>query len=153
MITVSALALTVPAFAQDTPPQEGADSAPAKDIVVTGSRIPGRTIAESPVPIDVISGDQLAASGQTETNKVLNQLVPSFNFPQPSLTDGTDSLRPATLRGLAPDQTLVLINGKRRSDAAPARSTSTKFRRSRSTGSKCCATAPRRNMARTRSPA
>jgi len=118
MITVSALALTVPAFAQDTPPQEGADSAPAKDIVVTGSRIPGRTIAESPVPIDVISGDQLAASGQTETNKVLNQLVPSFNFPQPSLTDGTDSLRPATLRGLAPDQTLVLINGKRRHTAA-----------------------------------
>ena len=42
------------------------------------------------------------------------QLVPSFNFPQPSITDGTDVIRPATLRGLAPDQTLVLVNGKRR---------------------------------------
>jgi iron complex outermembrane receptor protein len=118
MITVSALALAMPALAQETPPADGADAAPARDIVVTGSRIPGRTVADSPVPIDVIGGDQLAASGQTETNKILNQLVPSFNFPQPSLTDGTDSLRPATLRGLAPDQTLVLINGKRRHTAA-----------------------------------
>src|SRR3546814_5038351 len=66
------------------------------------------------VPIDVISADALANSGTTETNRLLNQLVPSFNFPQPSLTDGTDSLRPATLRGLAPDQVLVLVNGKRR---------------------------------------
>ena len=52
--------------------------------------------------------------GQTETNKILNNLVPSFNFPQPSIADGTDALRPATLRGLSPDQTLVLVNGKRR---------------------------------------
>jgi iron complex outermembrane receptor protein len=83
-------------------------------IVVTGSRSTGRTVANSPVPIDVIGADSLSQSGYTETNKVLNQLVPSFNFPQPSLTDGTDSLRPATLRGLAPDQVLVLVNGKRR---------------------------------------
>src|SRR3546814_11451496 len=62
------------------------------------------TVADSAVPIDVISADALANSGTTETNRLLNQLVPSFNFPQPSLTDGTDSLRPATLRGLAPDR-------------------------------------------------
>src|SRR3546814_14772877 len=72
------------------------------------------TVADSAVPIDVISADALANSGTTETNRLLNQLVPSFNFPQPSLTDGTDALRPATLRGLAPDQVLVLVNGKRR---------------------------------------
>lgn len=60
----------------------------------------------------------MTRGGATETNKLLSQLVPSFNFPQPSLTDVTDSLRPATLRGLAPDQTLVLINGKRRHTAA-----------------------------------
>jgi iron complex outermembrane receptor protein len=47
-------------------------------------------------------------------NRVLNQLVPSYNFPQPTITDGTDHIRPATLRGLSPDQTLVLVNGKRR---------------------------------------
>ena len=56
----------------------------------------------------------IATSGQTETNKILNSLVPSFNFPQPSIADGTDALRPASLRGLSPDQTLVLVNGKRR---------------------------------------
>ncbi|WP_217694675.1 hypothetical protein, partial [Serratia marcescens] len=61
-------------------------------------------------PVDVIGGEQLTHAGYTETSRLLNQLVPSFNFPQPSLTDGTDSLRPATLRGLAPDQTLVPVN-------------------------------------------
>ena len=66
------------------------------------------------MPIDVIGSEALTNTGLTETNKILNQLVPSFNFPQPSIADGTDVLRPATLRGLSPDQTLVLINGKRR---------------------------------------
>ncbi len=66
------------------------------------------------MPIDVISAEDLSASGLVETNKILNQLVPSFNFPQPSITDGTDVVRPASLRGLSPDQTLVLVNGKRR---------------------------------------
>lgn len=118
-LSVSSVALSMPALAQEVPAPQAEDTPITEDtIVVTGSRIGGRTIAESPVPIDVIGGDQLANSGQTETNKVLNQLVPSFNFPQPSLTDGTDSLRPATLRGLAPDQTLVLLNGKRRHQAA-----------------------------------
>src|SRR3546814_7352637 len=78
---------------------------PSQTIIVTGSRVSDRTVADSPVPVDVIGGEQLQNSGYSETNKVLNQLVPSFNFPQPSLTDGTDSMRPATLRGLAPDQT------------------------------------------------
>lgn len=101
---------TAPAFAQ-----EGANDADANEtIIVTGTRRTDRTIADSTVPIDVISSESLQNSGTTETNRLLNQLVPSFNFPQPSLTDGTDSLRPATLRGLAPDQVLVLVNGKRR---------------------------------------
>lgn len=119
-LSVSVLALATPAFAQDagTPPAQQDEGVTGETIVVTGNRIGGRTVADSPVPIDVIGGDQLLNSGATETNKVLNQLVPSFNFPQPSLTDGTDSLRPATLRGLAPDQTLVLVNGKRRHQAA-----------------------------------
>ncbi|WP_082665074.1 TonB-dependent receptor plug domain-containing protein [Sphingopyxis sp. H115] len=105
--------VAVPAFAQD-----GGAAAEAADesatIIVTGTRRTDRTVADSTVPIDVISSDSLQNSGTTETNRLLNQLVPSFNFPQPSLTDGTDSLRPATLRGLAPDQVLVLVNGKRR---------------------------------------
>jgi iron complex outermembrane receptor protein len=103
-----------PAFAQD-----GAYAADdSATIIVTGTRRTDRTVADSAVPIDIISGDSLQNSGTTETAKLLNQLVPSFNFPQPSLTDGTDSLRPATLRGLAPDQVLVLVNGKRRHQSA-----------------------------------
>lgn len=125
---LSALALTAsPAFAQDSATAEEqaaaqdeaaaeADAEPAPDstIVITGTRRTDRTVADSPVPVDLIGSEAIVNSGQTETNKILNQLVPSFNFPQPSIADGSDALRPATLRGLSPDQTLVLINGKRR---------------------------------------
>jgi iron complex outermembrane receptor protein len=89
-------------------------SSPAEEIVVTGTRRSNRTIADSPVPIDVIGAEVLQNVGSTDTNKALSMLVPSFNFPQPSITGGTDIIRPATLRGLGPDQTLVLVNGKRR---------------------------------------
>ena len=110
VVLVASGGVAVPAFAQ-----EGIDDASdSATIIVTGTRRTDRTIADSTVPIDVISSEALQNSGTTETNRLLNQLVPSFNFPQPSLTDGTDSLRPATLRGLAPDQVLVLVNGKRR---------------------------------------
>ena len=123
-VTVSTTALFVaaanPAFAQDSAPQDAVvEEATGQDaIIVTGTRRTDRTVADSTVPVDIISAEALLNSGQTETNKLLNQLVPSFNFPQPSLTDGTDSLRPATLRGLAPDQVLVLVNGKRRHQSA-----------------------------------
>ncbi len=116
-ISISSAALLVgmasPAVAQE----EAAtveEVAPENAIIVTGTRRTDRTVADSPVPIDIISSEALQNSGTTETNRLLNNLVPSFNFPQPSLTDGTDSLRPATLRGLSPDQVLVLVNGKRR---------------------------------------
>lgn len=106
-----------PAFAQVD--SAGAEAeAPEDIIIVTGTRRTDRTVSESAVPIDVIGSDALLNQGTTETNRLLNNLVPSFNFPQPSLTDGTDSLRPATLRGLAPDQVLVLVNGKRRHSSA-----------------------------------
>ncbi len=124
-VTVSSTALFVaaanPAFAQQGTSAQATEAEEATGIdaiIVTGTRRTDRTVADSTVPVDVISGDELLNSGTTETNKLLNQLVPSFNFPQPSLTDGTDSLRPATLRGLAPDQVLVLVNGKRRHQSA-----------------------------------
>jgi iron complex outermembrane receptor protein len=113
-------AAAAPASAQQTnnnPPvsDEQANEAPAgQEIIVTGTRRSDRTVADSPVPVDVIGSDAITNTGATETNRILNQLVPSFNFPQPSIADGSDALRPATLRGLSPDQTLVLINGKRR---------------------------------------
>ena len=114
-----ALALSAtPAFAQDAAPATADTAAASPDLVVIGSRRTDRTVEDSPVPVDVIGGDALSSGGYTDTNRVLNQLVPSFNFPQPSITDGTDALRPATLRGLSPDQTLVLVNGKRRHTSA-----------------------------------
>jgi iron complex outermembrane recepter protein len=114
LASLSLTAFNTPTFAQtaETANQEAA--APDDAIIVTGTRRTDRTVADSPVPVDVIGADAIATSGQTETNKILNNLVPSFNFPQPSIADGTDTLRPATLRGLSPDQTLVLVNGKRR---------------------------------------
>jgi iron complex outermembrane receptor protein len=104
---------------QDTPAMTASGIADIADedteeIIVTGTRRDGRTIAESPVPIDVITASSLQNIGSTDTNKALSVLVPSYNFPQPSITGGTDIIRPATLRGLGPDQTLVLVNGKRR---------------------------------------
>lgn len=66
----------------------------------------------------MINAENLTQSGFTETNGLLAEQIPSFNFPQPSITDGTDVIRPATLRGLNPDQTLVLVDGKRRHTSA-----------------------------------
>ena len=82
--------------------------------VSIGSRFAERTATESMVPIDIVSAAELTAGGYTETSQMLQSLVPSFNFPRATIGDGTDNIRPATLRGLAPDQVLVLVNGKRR---------------------------------------
>lgn len=114
--SAAALLLFSPAaFAQDSA-EETLEA--GEVIIVTGTRRNDRTVADSPVPVDVISAENLTQSGYTETNRLLSEQVPSFNFPQPSITDGTDVVRPATLRGLGPDQTLVLINGKRRHTAS-----------------------------------
>ena len=107
---------TVPPAQDATTPTEAQNERPAGDetIIVTGTRRTDRTVADSPVPVDVIGTEAITHTGQTETNRILNQVVPSFNFPQPSVNDGSDAVRPATLRGLSPDQVLVLVNGKRR---------------------------------------
>ena len=85
-----------------------------EQIVVTGTRVPDRSATETAVPVDVVSGEQISNVGVTEINQALSVMLPSFNFPRPGLADGTDTIRPATLRGLSPDQTLVLVNSKRR---------------------------------------
>jgi iron complex outermembrane receptor protein len=86
----------------------------AATVVVTGTRVANRTALDTASPVDIISADTLKSSGTTEINQALSIALPSLNFPRPSLTDGTDTIRPAMLRGMAPDQTLVLVNGKRR---------------------------------------
>ncbi|RXR04295.1 TonB-dependent receptor plug domain-containing protein [Pseudoxanthomonas composti] len=83
------------------------------NVIVTGTRVADRTVAESQSPIDIISPEALSSTGTTELATALARAVPSLNFPRPAITDGTDAVRPAQLRGLSPDQTLVLVNGKR----------------------------------------
>lgn len=85
--------------------------------ITVGSRTAGLA-AEKSVPVDVLKAEQIETAGAAETNQIIQTLTPSFNFPRPTITDGTDSVRPATLRGLGPDQVLVLINGKRRHPGA-----------------------------------
>jgi iron complex outermembrane receptor protein len=89
-----------------------------EQVVVTGTRVANRSALETAAPVDVVVAEQLQNLGITEINQALAALLPSFNFPRPGLTDGTDAVRPATLRGLAPDQTLVLVNSKRLHSAA-----------------------------------
>ncbi|HEY0686488.1 MAG TPA: TonB-dependent receptor [Steroidobacter sp.] len=107
-------------LATTAPAQEAAteDEADMEQIIVTGTRVANRSALDTAVPVDVVSGEQLQNLGVTEVSQALSVTVPSFNFPRPGLNDGTDTVRPATLRGLAPDQTLVLVNGKRRHQAA-----------------------------------
>ena len=87
-------------------------------ISIIGSRFAGRSADDLPVPVDILSAEALANTGQTEVGRMLQAIAPSFNFSSSSISDGTDALRPATLRGLGPDQTLILINGKRRHQAS-----------------------------------
>ena len=118
---VSVLALASASFVASVPVAAAAadnEFAGIEEVVVVGTRRKDRTVANSNVPVDVISATELSSSGYSETNQLLSALLPSFNFPQPSLADGTDHVRPAQLRGLAPDHTLVLINGKRRHSSA-----------------------------------
>ena len=83
------------------------------ELVVIGSRTV-RTALETPAPVDVISATEIRQSGESEINQILRHLAPSFNASHQTISDGTDHINPASLRGLGPDQVLVLINGKRR---------------------------------------
>jgi iron complex outermembrane receptor protein len=90
----------------------------AAQVVITGTRVQNRSALETAVPIDVLSSDLFRNRGVPEISQALSDALPSFNYPRPGLSDATDTVRPATLRGLSPDETLVLVNGKRRHSAA-----------------------------------
>ena len=112
-----AAALALPAHAQDA--TETARKATQLDTVtVTGSRVQGRTAEETAAPVDIIGQEELANTGAMEVGQALQLLEPSFNFSRTTISDGTDVMRPATLRALGPDQVLVLVNGKRRHQQA-----------------------------------
>ncbi|MGO4686389.1 TonB-dependent receptor plug domain-containing protein [Brevundimonas sp. 2YAF1] len=110
----AALLIAGAASAQENP----ADASTVDDVVVTGSRVPSRSRLDTLAPVDVVTAETLSNRGTTEFAAALAQTVPSLSFARPSANDGSDSVRPATLRGLSPDQTLVLLNGTRRHASA-----------------------------------
>jgi iron complex outermembrane receptor protein len=120
-LAVLALGLCLPALGQQAPQGDAKDKGKITEldsVQVIGSRARDRTAAEAVAPVDVISAEQLQNAGVVEVGQALQMLEPSFNFSRTFVSDGTDILRPATLRGLGPDQVLVLVNGKRRHQQA-----------------------------------
>ncbi|TFW14947.1 TonB-dependent receptor plug domain-containing protein [Duganella callida] len=98
--------------------QDNAADSELQSVVVTGTYAKNRRTVDSESPIDIIGTRELQASGSTELATVLGRVLPSLNFPRPSGADASDAVRPAQLRGLSPDQVLVLVNGKRRHASA-----------------------------------
>jgi iron complex outermembrane recepter protein len=86
-------------------------------VVVVGSRTP-RSEGETPVPVDVVTAEQLSQTGAAETGRMLSVQAPSYTSTPQTIADGSDHIDPASLRGLGPDQVLVLVNGKRRHHSA-----------------------------------
>jgi iron complex outermembrane receptor protein len=111
LVLCAVLGAFAPAWAQsgdgDTP-----------TVVVLGSRAPVKSALDTAVPVGLISTRDMQSTGMLELGKVLQDLDPSVNFSTTFISDGTDIIRPATLRGLGPDQLLVLVNGKRRHQQA-----------------------------------
>ncbi|MFT6343176.1 MAG: iron complex outermembrane receptor protein [Paraglaciecola sp.] len=97
---------TSPVFAQET---ENTES-----IIVTGTRMTDRSAADSPVPVDIISGEDFRQNSSADVQDLLRTAVPSFNINSQPISDAATIVRPANLRGLSPDHVLVLVNGKRR---------------------------------------
>lgn len=86
-----------------------------EDVIIVGNRNAKRTKVETPVPVDVINIEKIQKSSpQITVQDLLNYVIPSFNSVRQSASDGTEHIDPVTLRGMGPDQVLVLVNGKRR---------------------------------------
>ncbi|MEX2496895.1 MAG: TonB-dependent receptor [Woeseia sp.] len=108
------LALAVPmsvVLPQHSAAQQGDEE--IEEIVTTGTRRAARSVTDSAVPIDVISGDDFIKQGATDMDALLRGAIPSYNVNQQPISDAATIVRPANLRGLSPDSTLVLVNGKR----------------------------------------
>ena len=104
------------ATAQDTEQQE--QVVELGDLQVVGSRVAGRSAQESLVPVDIIQGEDLQTYGIRDMDSLLSASVPSYNVNQQPISDAATLVRPASLRGLPSDSTLVLVNGKRRHRAS-----------------------------------
>lgn len=126
------LVMSGSAISQETPRTESADTTSAlpplteileevvvlEELVVIGSRAQPRSVAESAVPIDVVTGEDFVKQGGSDVQDLLRNVVPSYNVNLQPISDAATIVRPPNLRGLAPDHALVLVNGKRRHRAS-----------------------------------
>jgi len=112
------LAAAVLALSTGYASADGNDAPAEQTVVVLGSRSVAKTALDTAAPVGLISLKDMQTAGPLELGKLLQTLDPSFNFSSTFISDGTDSIRPATLRSLGPDQVLVLVNGKRRHQQA-----------------------------------
>ncbi len=103
-------------FSSQTFAQDGTDD--VEEVVVLGSRRAARSASDSAVPVDVIGGEDFINQGSTDLSTLLKNIVPSYQVMTQPISDAATLVRPANLRGLAPDHTLVLVNGKRRHRSA-----------------------------------
>ncbi|MGV6850690.1 MAG: TonB-dependent receptor plug domain-containing protein [bacterium] len=102
------------AFAAD----DGDSAGDVEEVVSIGTRGKPRSATDSPAPVDVVSGDDFVNQGGTDLSDLIRNVVPSYNVNDQPISDAATIVRPANLRGLAPDHTLILVNGKRRHRAA-----------------------------------
>ena len=119
-VALFSTALALPLFA--SPTVAAADDTPAVEtteaIIVTGTRRENRTVTQSAIPIDVFTAEDLTRQGTSDTNALFQAVIPSFSVPQAAISTGSSFVRPPNMRGLPPDQTLVLVNSKRRHRSA-----------------------------------
>lgn len=116
--SMSSVVISSANAAEETPKDAASATKSVEKIVVTGSRGAPRSVAESAVPVDVFNEEDLSSVPFTDTNDVLKTLVPSYSLERQPISDGGSFIRPASLRGLPTDKTLVLINSKRRHRSA-----------------------------------
>lgn len=115
---LSSIAAAMVAGSAMLPAVAFSQEAMVEEIVTTGSRVKARSTTETPAPVDVISASELTNQGDTDVANLLRNSVPSYAVNDQPISDAATLVRPANLRGMAPDHTLLLVNGKRRHRAA-----------------------------------
>jgi len=118
ILKLTSLAAAIIASSAVLPTVAFAEGAMVEEIVTTGSRIKARSTTETPAAVDVITASELANQGDSDVSNLLRNSVPSYAVNDQPISDAATLVRPANLRGMAPDHALLLVNGKRRHRAA-----------------------------------
>lgn len=114
----AALSMIVTSLAAAPAVAQADEEAVQETVIITGTRRGARSAADTPAPVDVVSGAELLNQGDSDLSNIIRTSVPSYNVNTQPISDAATLIRPANLRGLSPDNTLVLVNGKRMHRAA-----------------------------------